>query len=379
MEEELYFQFNLQFFAKDGEGGEKTEQPTDKKKNDTRDEGRVAKSKELSSALDLIALFLVMKLFVSMVSGRFMDIFRWSFNMIPDFLDNNKVTVTSAAVSGVMSECIKDILLTLMPFLIASVAIAIGSNMLQFKFKVTTKPLQPKLSKFNPINGFKRMFSKQKLFDLALSIVKIALIFLVAYITIKKQANSLFLLYDMPLFQAIGLVGGIILDVGLRISLIYLIIGIVDLIYQRYKFNDDLKMTKQEVKDEYKNTEGDPQVKGQQKARMREASRRRMMQQVPQADVVITNPTHLSVALKYDSFSGRAPVVVAKGEDYVALKIREVAREHNIEIVENKPLARALYATVDLDQEIPQELYQSVAEILADIYKARGDVSGQTA
>ena len=163
----------------------------------------------------------------------------------------------------------------------------------------------------------------------------------------------------------------VIVDAGLKIALVYLIVGIADFIYQKHKFHEEMKMTKQEVKDEYKNTEGNPEIKGRQRQRMREASRRRMMQDVPTADVVITNPTHLAVALKYDAEISKAPIVVAKGEDFLAMKIREAAKEHHIEIVENKPLARMLYANVDIGQEIPPELYQAVAEVLAMVYNLK--------
>ena len=167
------------------------------------------------------------------------------------------------------------------------------------------------------------------------------------------------------------MVGTVIIDVGVKISLVYLIVGIADFAYQKIKFNDDMKMTKQEVKDEYKNTEGDPQIKGRQRRKMQEVSQRRMMQDVPKADVVITNPTHLAVALKYDAEVSAAPVVLAKGEDYLAQRIKEVARDHQIEIVENKPLARMLYHNVDIGAEIPPELYQAVAEVLAVVLRTR--------
>jgi flagellar biosynthetic protein FlhB len=171
--------------------------------------------------------------------------------------------------------------------------------------------------------------------------------------------------------QAIMLCGTVIINAGLKISLVYLVIGLADFIYQKYRFNEDMKMTKQEVKDEYKNTEGDPQIKGRQRRKMQEVSQKRMMQDVPKADVVITNPTHFAVALKYEAEVSSAPVVLAKGEDYLAQKIKEVARENKIEIVENKPLARMLYHNVDVGAEIPPELYQAVAEVLAAVYKAK--------
>ena len=193
----------------------------------------------------------------------------------------------------------------------------------------------------------------------------------VAYSSVKSHQNDIFILYELPLKQAIVLIGDIIINTGLKISIVYMIVGIADFAYNKHKFNNDMKMTKQEVKDEFKNTEGNPEIKGRQRQRMREASRRRMMQDVPKADVVITNPTHFAVAIKYDAETSKAPVVLAKGEDYLAQKIKEAAREHHIEIVENKPLARMLYANVDIGQEIPPELYQAVAEILAMVYNMR--------
>ena len=238
----------------------------------------------------------------------------------------------------------------------------------QVGWKVTAKPMEPKLSKFNPVNGFKRIFSKDSLFELLKSIVKVGVIAYVAYTNVVDEADNLFILYDISLNQAIALTGNIIIDFGIEISIIFIVIGLIDYIYQKWKFGEDMKMTKQEVKDEYKNTEGNPEIKGRIRQKMREASQRRMMQDVPKADVVITNPTHFAVAIKYDAEVSKAPIVVAKGEDYLAQKIKEVAREHNVEIVENKPLARMLYHNVDIGAEIPPELYQAVAEVLAMVY-----------
>ena len=185
---------------------------------------------------------------------------------------------------------------------------------------------------------------------------------------LKDQWKNIYILYGISLKQAIALIGELVADLGIRISLVYMLIVAGDYIYQKWKFKEDMKMTKQEVKEEYKMTEGDPTVKQQQRRRMREASNRRMMQKLPEADVVITNPTHYAVAIKYDADVADAPIVVAKGEDYLAKKIKEVARENDIEIVENKPLARALYASVDVGEKIPQELYKAVAEVLVFVY-----------
>lgn len=207
--------------------------------------------------------------------------------------------------------------------------------------------------------------------ELFKSVAKIGLIAWVAYGSIQDNSKNLLLLYHMSLMQAIMLIGTVVIDTGMKISMAYFVLAIIDFIYQKWKFKDDMKMTKQEVKDEYKNTEGDPQIKGKQRQRMREASQRRMMQDVPKADVVITNPTHYAVALKYDAEEAQAPIVLAKGTDYLALQIKEKAKEADVEIVENKPLARMLYANVEIGEEIPPELYQTVAEILAAVYRLK--------
>ena len=279
--------------------------------------------------------------------------------------------MTEKSVAALMSDVLMQILIVCVPFFAFGFVVTALISVIQVGWKVTGKPLQPKFDKFNPINGFKRIFSKDSIFELVKSILKIFVIVYVAYTSIRGHAQDIFILYEIPLMQAIMLCGTVIINAGLKISLVYLVIGLADFIYQKYRFNEDMKMTKQEVKDEFKNTEGNPEIKGRQRQRMREASRRRMMQDVPKADVVITNPTHFAVAIKYDAETSKAPVVLAKGEDYLAQKIKEAAREHHIEIVENKPLARMLYANVDIGQEIPPELYQAVAEILAMVYNMR--------
>ena len=364
-------EYNLQWFAKDGEGGEKTEPATAKKLKDAREDGKVTKSKELTAAFDLIVLFLVLKIFISFVGERMVGIFDYVYSRMPDFLEINSTGVSSVAASHYMADILLQMLLTMLPFLLFGFVITFLVSVVQVGWKVTGKPLKPDLNKFNPINGFKRIISKDSLFELLKSIIKIAVIFWVAYSRVKNHKEELFILYEIPLNQAIALIGSVIIDTGLYISIVYLVIGFADFAYQKHKFNEDMKMTKQEVKDEFKNTEGDPQIKGRQRRKMQETSQRRMMHDVPKADVVITNPTHLAVAVKYDADVNTAPVVLAKGEEYVAQKIKEVARENNIEIVENKPLARMLYHNVDIGAEIPPELYQAVAEVLAAIYKAR--------
>ena len=361
--------YDLQFFAKDGPGGEKTEPATSKKLSDARSEGQVCKSRELDQAASLVALFLTLKVIVSFMGSNFLQIFHDIYNKIPE-------TVSAREMNAVviMSYLHHAVLISIKiagPFFAAGMVVAFLINIVQVKWKVSTKPLKPKPDKFNPINGFKRMFSKDSLFELVKSIAKIALIAVIAYTALKSHLEEIFLLYNITLQQAIAEIGTLVIDVGFRIAIIYCIIGAADYIYQKHKFNEDMKMTKQEVKDEMKNSEGDPQIKSKQRQRMQEASRRRMMQDVPKADVVITNPTHYAVALKYDAGTGTAPVLVAKGADLIAQRIREIAKENHVEIVENKPLARMIYTNVEIGREIPPELYQAVAEILAAVYRAQ--------
>ncbi len=368
---ELLFEYDLQYFAKEGPGGEKTEPATDKKKDDARKEGQVAKSKELTGAISLFAMFLVLKIFIGNIGTSFLQTFSEAYNRIPEMTTLTEGMVIPREFAGVMNQIIIKILLMLLPFLAAAFIVAFIVDLVQVKWKPTAKPLQPKFNKLNPINGFKKLFGVDKLIELLKSLLKLIIIGYMAYSTIKDEAAQLFLLYDMQLIGALKLFGDIVINMSLKICAVYLIIGIVDYVYQRHKFNEDLKMTKQEVKDEWKNAEGDPAIKGKQRQRMQEASRRRMMQDIPQADVVITNPTHFAVAVKYDPQVAPAPYVVAKGEDFLAAKIKEEAGKYGVDIVENKPLARMLYYNVDLGAQIPPELYSTVAEILAVIYNRR--------
>ncbi len=362
--------YNLQFFAKDGPGGEKTEPATSKKLNDVRKEGQVAKSKEIIMAVTLMALFIIIKVYVGNMGEKFISSFKEFYNSFEIIVNSSSEGLSMKLAAESVKNIFVDTLNIVLPIFLVAVVIAVLGNTLQQRWMVTSKPLAPKFSKLNPINGFKRLFSFKQLFELIKSVAMMLVIAYVVYTTVKDKMNLLLTFYDVTLYRALALTGDAIIDLGIKISGIFLVIGFVDLVYQRIKFKQDTMMTKQEVKDEFKNTEGDPQVKGQIRRRMQEISRRRMMQQLPDADVVITNPTHFAVALKYEPNSGMAPVVIAKGADYLAFQIREKAKECNIEIVENKPLARILYNNVDIGMEIPPELYQAVAEILARVLKA---------
>lgn len=354
--------YNLQFFA---EGADKTEEPTAKKLSDARNEGQVAKSTELISASGLATLFIVLKLYVGYYGEKFIEVFHKSFRNIDKYVTGE---FSLASAEGILSDAIITIILTCLPVFLTTMLISFVVIVFQVKWKVSLKTIQPKFSKINPVNGFKRILSKDKLVELLIEIIKITVICYIAYTTLKDQWSTLFVLYDMKLEQAIILIGNLVINLGLKISMVFLIIGLGDLIYQKLKFRKDMRMTKQELKDEFKNSEGDPQIKSRIRAKMREASMRRMMQNLPKADVVITNPTHLAAAIQYDKESSEAPILLAKGADYLAQKIKDVAKENNIAIVENKPLARMLYYNVEVDAEIPPELYQMTAEVLAYVY-----------
>ena len=370
MENNYYLKLNLQFFAS-SEGGEKTEEPTAKKIKDARTEGQVAKSNELVTGISLVTVFIILKIFIGTMSENFQEVFKEYFGYISLYKKEN---FTAGIVFGLMRNALLDIGLIGAPIFLCTIASGLMVNIMQIKWEVTTKPLMPKLDKFNPVNGFKRIISKDKIFDLIKEIIKITVILYIAYTTLRSEWQIILTFYDYSLIESIENIGNVIINLGLKISIVFVIIGIGDFIYQKFKFKKDLMMTKQEIKDEYKQTEGDPQVKSRIRGKMQEAARARMMQNLPQADVVITNPTHLAVAIKYDKEQNSAPVVIAKGADYVAAKIKEVAKEHDIVIVENKPLARMLYHNVDIGSEIPQELYQMVAEILVYVYGVKNKI-----
>lgn len=371
---QLLIAYNLQFFAEDANGAEKTEQPTAKKLDDARKEGQVAKSQEIATAFSLLAFFLILRFGYGFMATNFEGMFVRVYDDIPNVARTYDGFLPVAHITSIVFHTFLRILLICAPFFLIGFMIAFLSDFVQVGFKPTGKPLQPKLSKLNPISGMKKIFSTRKLFELFKSILKLVVMAVVIITYFPGRTESIFLLYDMPLKQAIGLMGNFIIDLGLRIAIAYMIIAFADLIYQRRKFTKDMMMTKQEVKDEFKNTEGNPEVKSAQKRRMMQASRRRMMQQIPQADVVITNPTHYAVAVKYDADEADAPVVVAKGQDYIAQKIKEIATENDVTIVENKPLARMLYANVEVGEMVPPELYKAVAEVLAYVYHLKGKV-----
>lgn len=370
----MILEYNLQLFAKEGMGGEKTEPATQKKLDDARKEGQVAKSREIANAFGLLALFLVLKFWVGTMGNQFLSVFSNVYSKISEVAVFWRGYMPENDANVLFRHMMLESVIIMGPIMLIGFIIAFLSDVVQVGWKPTAKPMQPKFNKLNPLSGFKRIFSVNSVVELVKAIAKIVLITLICYQYLKDKWPLLYSLYDMTLLQALQLMAETVTDLGIRVALIYMIIALADFIYQKVKFSMDMRMTKQEVKEEYKQQEGDPQIKGKIRQRMRETSQRRMMQNLPQADVVITNPTHYAVAIKYDPQVADAPIVIAKGEDYLAAKIKEIAKENHIEIVENKPLARMLYANVDVGQAVPPELYQAVAEVLAFVYHLQGKV-----
>lgn len=250
-------------------------------------------------------------------------------------------------------------------------AAAVTAAIVQTKGLVSFKAIKPKFSRMNPLSGLKNMISLKGMVELLKSILKIILLFYIIYLCIRSELNVLPKMIDMSVNEATSSIGSVLWNIIVKVSIAFAFVAGFDYLYQRWSYEKNLRMTKQEIKEEFKMTEGDPKIKGQIKQKQQAMSRRRMMQAVPEADVVIRNPTHFAVALKYDTEKNNAPVVIAKGQDQLALKIVEIAKEHDIVVMENKPLARALYADVDLDREIPSEFYNAVAEVLAYVYSLK--------
>ncbi|MCD1257804.1 flagellar biosynthesis protein FlhB [Paenibacillus athensensis] len=354
-------QLDLQLFA-----GEKTEPATPKKRQEARKKGQVAKSADLPAAFILFFSFLLFLMFGGYMKERTVKLFQHVLQ--------NQLTmdVTVGNVRTLFADLVMQGLQLLAPMFILTVVIAVLANYLQIGLMFTGEPLMMKFSKINPIEGFKRMFSMRTLIDFLKSTLKLLVIGYVVYTTLWGAKTKMLVLGHTPLEHSFSYIASITLSLGVKIGLILVVIAIFDYIYQKYEFEKSIKMSKQDIKDEYKKSEGDPLIKGKIRERQRRMAMQRMMQEIPKADVVITNPTHYAVAIQYDAGRMQAPTVLGKGTDFIALKIRETAKQHGVMIMENKPLARALYAQVEIGESIPAELFQAVAEVLAYVYKVKG-------
>ncbi|MBI9079159.1 MAG: flagellar biosynthesis protein FlhB [Pseudodesulfovibrio sp.] len=343
----------------------KTEKATPKRRKKQRTEGNVAKGEEITKAMVLLAGVLALRFMITFYRDQFTEIYRWTFTEAI-FLEVNQATAYA-----LFTWSIQKMALLLLPFLLVLVFVSWLTMRLQVGKLWTTKPLKPKFGKiFNVMSGLKKLLiSPQALIKLGKSILQAVAVGLAPYIVIKQEMNNL-----LPLFHAdVRGVIAFLLTVGYKMACYALIpmmlIAIVDLWYQRWNYEEGIKMTKEEVKDERKQAEGDPKIKQQQHKKMMEMMASRMFQDIPKADVVITNPTHYAVALQYDAMVAPAPLVLAKGVNRVAERIKEVARENDIPIEQNVPLAQALYKQVEIGETIPEELFQAVAAILAKLSK----------
>ncbi|SJZ64510.1 flagellar biosynthesis protein FlhB [Selenihalanaerobacter shriftii] len=343
--------------------GEKTEDATPKRRRESREEGQVAKSQDLSMAFTLLFSFIVMFFLIDSMIG---DIMQFMTRFFTDYLTLN---LTANNFHTLLIETIKFVVQLVAPIMIVTAVIGSAVGILQTGFLFTPKVLQPKFNKLDPISGFKNIFSKKTLVEFLKSVLKIIIVGTVAYSAVKNKLPNLILLGRVGLDQALDLLGSIIYSLAIKISIILIILGIGDFIYQKWEHEQQLKMTKQEVKEERKQTEGNPEVQKRIKEEQQKLAMSRMMSDIPDADVVITNPTHIAIAIKFDIETMEAPIVLGKGKGEIAQKIKEKAKEYEIEIVEEKPLARALYAQSEIGEEIPVELYQAVAEILAYVYQ----------
>ncbi|OCT13801.1 flagellar biosynthesis protein FlhB [Paenibacillus pectinilyticus] len=361
MSHQLRLQLDLQWFA-----GEKTESATTKKRQDARKKGQVAKSMDLPAASILLFSFLAFVMFGSYMKEKIINIFR---NVYENQLG---MDITAGNVQVLFMDLGKQGLMIMAPIFILVVLIAFIANYAQIGFMFIGDPLMMKFDKINPISGFKRIFSLRTVMDFLKSTLKMLIIGYAVYTTLMGEKARLLGLGHTPLESTFSFIASVTLSLGIKIGAILIVLAIFDYIYQKYEYEKSLKMSKQDIKDEYKKSEGDPLIKGKIRAKQRQMAMQRMMQEVPKADVIITNPTHFAVALKYDSINMQAPTVIAKGADYMALKIKEVAKQNNIMTMENKPLARAIFAQVEIGEAIPAELFQAVAEVLAYVYKIKG-------
>ncbi len=356
------FQFDLQYFQ-----GEKTEKATPKKRRDARKKGQVVQTKEIGGAISLILVFLTIQIFIKFTLSELFGI----YNMIIDLSSTTQIEFTMATFKGILERSLISILKISLPLLMVALVVGLMSNYFQVGFLFTTETLKFKLSKLNPIKGFKRLFSLKSLVEMTKSILKAAGVLIICYNYVSGKKEVLTEIMGLSVAQGMLVVWDILFGIVIRCASFLLFIAILDFAYKKWENEKEMKMSKQEVKDEYKQMEGDPFIKGKIKEKQRQMAMSRMMQEVPDADVVITNPTHYAVAIKYEQNEDSAPIVVAKGKDVIAGNIKKVAKENDVMIVENKPLARLLYANIEIGEEITPDLYEAVADVLAYVYKIK--------
>lgn len=346
--------------------GEKTEKATPKRKQDERKKGNVFQSNEVGSVLSLVAVFFSLQLLGPWIVSNIETTMTEFFTM-----SATQTALTMTDANQFFQKGCLCFAVTILPVLIIGAFASSISTIAQTRGLVSFEALKPKFSRINPIQGFKRLFSLRGVVELLKSILKIVILGIVIYQALEQELSVIPRLVDMTIPQAGTAIGAAIMEIVKKAALIMAFVAAFDYLYQWWEYEKNLRMSKQEIKEEYKQTEGDPQVKGKIREKQNMMARRRMMQNVPNADVVIRNPTHYAVALQYDPAHHRAPVVIAKGQDSLALRIVAVAEQHEIVVTENRPLARGLYENVELNAEIPDRFYQPVAEVLAFVYNLK--------
>ena len=346
---------------------DRTEKPTAKKLGKAREKGQVPKSPEVSSAFIILSAATVLLAAGPWMLGFLMELMRSVFQNL------GTLDLRGDSARTFLMELFVRFLIVMTPIFVSIVVVGVAANLVQVGFLFTLEPLSPKFSKFNPIAGMKKFVSLRSLTELTKSMVKILYIGGISWLVIRGELEALPSLIDMSVAQILAFIGVISLKVMFYVAMAMMVLAAIDFTYQRWQHNKDLMMTKQEVKDEYKQMEGDPKVKSRIRQVQREMAARRMMAAVPNADVVITNPTHLAVAIKYNAKEMFAPQVVAKGAGLVAEKIKAIAMENNVPVVENKPLARTLFKSTEVDDFVPADLYRAVAEVLAYVYRLKGN------
>jgi flagellar biosynthetic protein FlhB len=362
----LYFPFDLQLFAAEDEG--RTEEPTEYKKRKAREEGKVVKTTELSSALVLLFGFFLIFIFSKTIFRTSMKMMEFYLTLVPDVVNSGE------NILFLLKPLLPILLKICAPILVVVLLAAFIGNVVQVGFTFSTKPIQPDLAKINPnpIRFFtKILFTRQAAMNLAKAVFKIAAISVVAFFLIRKDIYQIMQTVDMGVLQAMYFCLMIAFKLVMIISGILLVLSIPDYFFQKHEHIESLKMTRQELKEERKLLEGDPLLRARMRERQRDYARRRMMAEVPKADVVITNPTHYAVALQYEELKMRAPLCVAKGRDIIAENIKRIAEENEVTVVENRPLARELYRRVEIGDEIPEDLFTAVAEVIAFVYKLK--------
>lgn len=344
---------------------DRTEPATPKRKREAREKGNIPRSIEINSALVLLfgtgLLYLTGRSFGATVVKAMKGI----------LANLSAIEIRPDSMPSLVLAGIQVVGSALAPLVAVLMVVGVLANCAQGGVVWSAEPLNPKLSKINPLSGFKRMFSARSIAELIKGLIKIVIVGVIGYTTIKSRFDEFYLLIDQQASQIISFAVNVGFAIIFRAGVALLVMAILDFLFQRYEWEKNLKMTKEEVKEEYKQTEGDPLIKSRIRSLQREQARRRMLQEVPQADVVITNPTHIAVAIMYRVQEMEAPQVVAKGMRRIAEKIKEIARKHDIPIIENPPLAQLLYKRVDVGAEIPFDLYQAVAEILAHVYQLK--------